>query len=490
MASDLNRLGVAEAAAWLAAGDCSAVELVEACIAAQEAAANLNVVVADTAERACAAARHADQRRHRNEARPLEGIPVAVKDIFCTRGVATTAGSRILDGFVPEYESTVSAKLWDAGAILLGKTNMDEFAMGSSNETSWWGPVRNPWSSADGPSLVPGGSSGGSAAIVAARAVPAALGTDTGGSIRQPASFCGVVGLKPTYGRCSRWGIIAFASSLDQAGPLTRSVADAALILQHIAGFDPKDSTSADLPVPDLHSALQGDVKGLRVGIPAEYRLDTLPAAVGDLWEQGIAWFRAAGAELRDVSLPHTRYALPAYYIVAPAEASANLARYDGVRFGLRSAGKDPDELYTRTRREGLGEEVRRRIMIGGYVLSEGYYDAYYLRAQQVRTRIAEDFRTAFREVDVLLTPTAPSSAFPEGAKTDDPLAMYVNDIFTVPASLAGLPAISVPAGLDDDRLPLGLQLIGQAFDEATLLRAAAALENAVGTLPAPAVSA
>ena len=490
MPSDLHRLGVAEAVARLAAGDCSAVELVEACIAAQEAAAGLNAVVVNTAERARAAARHADQRRHRNEARPLEGIPVAVKDIFCTRGVATTAGSRILDGFVPAYESTVGAKLWDAGAILLGKTNMDEFAMGSSNETSWWGPVRNPWSPAAGPSLVPGGSSGGSAAIVAARAVPAALGTDTGGSIRQPASFCGVVGLKPTYGRCSRWGIIAFASSLDQAGPLTRSVADAALILQHIAGFDPKDSTSADLPVPDLHTALDGDVKGLRVGIPGEYRLDTLPVAVGDLWEQGIAWFREAGAELCDVSLPHTRYALPAYYIVAPAEASANLARYDGVRFGRRSAGKDPDDLYTRTRREGFGEEVRRRIMIGGYVLSEGYYDAYYLRAQQVRTRIAEDFQTAFREVDVLLTPTAPSSAFLEGAKADDPLAMYVNDIFTVPASLAGLPAISVPAGLDDDRLPLGLQLIGRAFDEVTLLQAAAALENAVGTLPSPAGSA
>ena len=487
MPSDLHRLGVAEAAARLAAGDCSAVELVEACIAAQEAAAGLNAVVTDTAEQARTAARHADQRRHRNEARPLEGIPVAVKDIFCTRGVATTAGSRILDGFVPAYESTVGAKLWDAGAILLGKTNMDEFAMGSSNETSRWGPVRNPWSPTDGPALVPGGSSGGSAAIVAARAVPAALGTDTGGSIRQPASFCGVVGLKPTYGRCSRWGIIAFASSLDQAGPLTRSVADAALILQHIAGFDPKDSTSADLPVPELHPALQGDVKGLRVGIPAEYRLDTLPVAVGDLWEQGIAWFRAAGAELSDVSLPHTRYALPAYYIVAPAEASANLARYDGVRFGRRSTGKDPDDLYTRTRREGFGEEVRRRIMIGGYVLSEGYYDAYYLRAQQVRTRIAEDFRAAFREVDVLLTPTAPSSAFPEGAKTDDPLAMYVNDIFTVPASLAGLPAISVPAGLDDERLPLGLQLIGRAFDEATLLQAAAALEAAVGTFPSPA---
>ncbi len=490
MPSDLHRLGVAEATARLAAGDCSAVELVEACIAAQEAAAGLNAVVTDTAEQARTAARHADQRRQRNEARPLEGIPVAVKDIFCTRGVATTAGSRILDGFVPAYESTVGAKLWDAGAILLGKTNMDEFAMGSSNETSRWGPVRNPWSPADGPALVPGGSSGGSAAIVAARAVPAALGTDTGGSIRQPASFCGVVGLKPTYGRCSRWGIIAFASSLDQAGPLTRSVADAALILQHIAGFDPKDSTSADLPVPDLHSALQGDVKGLRVGIPAEYRLDTLPVAVGDLWERGIAWFRAAGAELSDVSLPHTRYALPAYYIVAPAEASANLARYDGVRFGRRSTGEDPDDLYTRTRREGFGEEVRRRIMIGGYVLSEGYYDAYYLRAQQVRTRIAEDFRAAFREVDVLLTPTAPSSAFPEGAKTDDPLAMYVNDIFTVPASLAGLPAISIPAGLDDERLPLGLQLIGRAFDEATLLQAAAALEAAVGTVPSPAGSA
>ena len=487
MPADLHRLGVAEAAARLAAGDCSAVELVDACIAAQAAAADLNAVVADTAERARAAAREADRRRHRNEARPLEGIPVAVKDIFCTRGIATTAGSRMLEGFVPEYESTVGARLWDAGAILLGKTNMDEFAMGSSNETSRWGPVRNPWSPAGGPALVPGGSSGGSAAIVAARAVPAALGTDTGGSIRQPASFCGVVGLKPTYGRCSRWGIIAFASSLDQAGPLTRSVADAALILQHIAGFDPKDSTSADLPVPDLPAALEGDVRGLRVGIPSEYRLDTLPAAVGDLWEQGIAGYRAAGAELREVSLPHTRYALPAYYIVAPAEASANLARYDGVRYGRRAAGRDPDELYTRTRREGFGEEVRRRIMIGGYVLSEGYYDAYYLRAQQVRTRIAEDFEAAFREVDVLLTPTAPSAAFPEGAKTDDPLAMYVNDIFTVPASLAGLPAVSVPAGLDGDGLPLGLQLIGRAFDEATLLRAAAALERAAGPLPAPA---
>ena len=487
MPADLHRLGVAEAAARLAAGDCSAVELVDACIAAQAAAADLNAVVADTAERARAAAREADRRRRRNEARPLEGIPVAVKDIFCTRGVATTAGSRMLEGFVPEYESTVGARLWDAGAILLGKTNMDEFAMGSSNETSRWGPVRNPWSPAGGPALVPGGSSGGSAAIVAARAVPAALGTDTGGSIRQPASFCGVVGLKPTYGRCSRWGIIAFASSLDQAGPLTRSVADAALILQHIAGFDPKDSTSADLPVPDLPAALEGDVRGLRVGIPSEYRLDTLPAAVGDLWEQGIAGYRAAGAELREVSLPHTRYALPAYYIVAPAEASANLARYDGVRYGRRAAGRDPDELYTRTRREGFGEEVRRRIMIGGYVLSEGYYDAYYLRAQQVRTRIAEDFEAAFREVDVLLTPTAPSAAFPEGAKTDDPLAMYVNDIFTVPASLAGLPAVSVPAGLDGAGLPLGLQLIGRAFDEATLLRAAAALERAAGPLPAPA---
>ncbi len=490
MPSDLARLGVAEAADRLAAGDCSAVELVEACIAAQEAARDLNAVVVDTAERARAAAVHADQRRQRNEARPLEGIPVAVKDIFCTEGVATTACSRILDGFVPEYESTVSARLWDAGAILVGKTNMDEFAMGSSNETSRCGPVRNPWSPVNGPSLVPGGSSGGSAAVVAASAVPAALGTDTGGSIRQPASFCGVVGLKPTYGRCSRWGIIAFASSLDQAGPLTRSVADAALILEHIAGFDPRDSTSADLAVPDLHTALQADVKGLRVGIPSEYRLDSLPGSISDLWEQGIAWFRDAGAELRDVSLPHTRYALPAYYIVAPAEASANLARYDGVRFGARSMGADPDELYTRTRRDGFGEEVRRRIMIGGYVLSEGYYDAYYLRAQQVRTRIAEDFRQAFQDVDVLLTPTTPSPAFLEGAKTDDPLAMYVNDIFTVPASLAGLPAISVPAGLDEDGLPLGLQLVGRAFDEVTLLQAATILEDAAGTFRPPAAAA
>lgn len=425
-----------------------------------------------------------------DEMPPLAGIPIAIKDVICTKGVLTTCGSKILGNFVPPYDATVTTKLHQQGSVVIGKTNMDEFAMGSSNETSRCGPVRNPWSPVDGPSLVPGGSSGGSAAVVAASAVPAALGTDTGGSIRQPASFCGVVGLKPTYGRCSRWGIIAFASSLDQAGPLTRSVADAALILEQIAGFDPRDSTSADLAVPDLHTALQGDVRGLRVGVPSEYRLDSLPGSISDLWEQGIAWFRDAGAELREVSLPHTRYALPAYYIVAPAEASANLARYDGVRFGARSMGADPDELYTRTRRDGFGEEVRRRIMIGGYVLSEGYYDAYYLRAQQVRTRIAEDFRQAFQDVDVLLTPTTPTSAFPEGAKTDDPLAMYVNDIFTVPASLAGLPAISVPAGLDEDGLPLGLQLVGRAFDEVTLLQAATILEAAAGTFRPPAVAA
>ncbi len=486
MAAELARLGVSEALQQLAAGDCSAVELVEACLAVQEAASGLNAVVASTADRALAAARDADQRRRRNDPRPLEGVPVAVKDIFCTRGVASTACSDMLDGFVPEYESAVTARLWDAGAILLGKTNMDEFAMGSSNETSRCGPVRNPWSRADGPPLVPGGSSGGSAALVAAGGVPAALGTDTGGSIRQPASFCGVVGLKPTYGRCSRWGIIAFASSLDQAGPITRSVADAALVLQQIAGFDSRDSTSADVAVPAFPEALHRGARGLRIGIPEEYRLDTLPAAIGDLWERGIGWFRSAGAELRPVSLPHTRYALPAYYIVAPAEASANLARYDGVRFGRRAGGGNPDELFTRSRREGFGAEVRRRIMIGGYVLSEGYYDAYYLHAQQVRTRIAEDFRSVFCDVDVLLTPTTPSAAFPEGLKADDPLAMYANDIFTVPASLAGLPAISVPAGLDGDRLPLGLQLIGRAFEEPTLLRAAAVLEAAAGRFTPP----
>ena len=488
--SELTQLGVTEAAARLAAGDCSAVELAEAYLAAQEDVADLNAVIVNTADVARAAAERSDERLRRNEARPLEGIPVAVKDIFCTQGIATTACSRILGGFVPAYESTVTANLWNAGAVLLGKTNMDEFAMGSSNETSCYGPVRNPWSPAGGPRLVPGGSSGGSAAAVAAHAAPVALGTDTGGSIRQPASFCGVVGLKPTYGRCSRWGIIAFASSLDQAGPLTRSVADAALVLRHLAGFDPKDSTSADAPVPDFLASVRDGIKGLRVGIPSEYRMDSVPREIGNLWEEGIGWFREAGADLREVSLPHTRYALPAYYIVAPAEASANLARYDGVRFGQRTPGGDPDELYARTRREGFGEEVRRRIMVGGYVLSRGYYDAYYLRAQQVRTRIADDFREAFQEVDVLLTPTAPSAAFPEGAKADDPLAMYANDIFTVPASLAGLPAVSVPAGLDDNGLPLGLQLIGRAFDEETLLRAATVLEDAAGLFSPPGMGA
>ncbi len=486
--SDLTQLGVADAVDRLTSGDCSAVELVDAHVRAQQAAAALNAVVTDTAESARTAAARADERIQRGEARPLEGIPVAVKDLFCTRHVSTTACSRILDGFTPDYESTVTARLWDAGAILLGKANMDEFAMGSSNETSRFGPVRNPWSASEGPALVPGGSSGGSAALVAARAAPAALGTDTGGSIRQPASFCGVVGLKPTYGRCSRWGIVAFASSLDQAGPLTRSVGDAALVLRHIAGFDPKDSTSVERAVPDFAATVRAGVKGLKIGVPDEYRLDGLSDAIGDLWDQGIAWLQAAGADIQQVSLPHTRYALPAYYIVAPAEASANLARYDGVRYGNRVPGADPDELYARTRREGFGAEVRRRIMVGGYVLSEGYYDAYYLRAQQVRTRIAADFQECFREVDVLLTPTAPSAAFAEGAKTDDPLAMYANDIFTVPASLAGLPAMSVPAGLDQDGLPLGLQLIGRAFDEETVLRAAAVIEDAAGTFTPPGV--
>jgi aspartyl-tRNA(Asn)/glutamyl-tRNA(Gln) amidotransferase subunit A len=397
----------------------------------------------------------------------------------------TTAGSRTLDGFRPPYESTVTEKLWQAGAVMLGKANLDEFAMGSSNMTSWYGPVENPWRrnsgrhSGDNRPLVPGGSSGGSAAAVAAHAALAATGTDTGGSIRQPASFCGIVGLKPTYGRCSRWGVVAYASSLDHPGPLTRTVRDAALMLRTMAGHDPKDSTSAPLPVPDFETALTGDVRGLRVGIPREFRADGMPAEIEDLWQRGAEWLRSAGAEPVEVSLPHTRYALPAYYIIAPAEASSNLARYDGVRFGLRVEGESLDEMYAATRAAGFGPEVRRRVLIGTYALSAGYYDAYYLKAQRVRALIARDFAEAFERVDCLLAPTAPSAAFPIGEKSDDPIAMYLNDVFTVPANLAGLPAISVPAGLSADGLPLGLQLIGRAFDEATLLRLADVLERA-----------
>ncbi len=411
----------------------------------------------------------------------MDGIPIAVKDLFCTEGVPTTAASHILEGFAPTYESTVSRQLRDGGAVMLGKTNLDEFAMGSSNTTSWFGPVKNPWGPKDGRELVPGGSSGGSAAAVAARLCLAATGTDTGGSIRQPASFCGIVGLKPTYGRCSRWGIVAFASSLDQAGPMTRTVRDAAIMLGVMAGHDPADSTSMPLPVPDFEAAVGRDIRGLKIGVPKEYRIDGMAAEIDAMWRQGEAWLRDAGAEIVEVSLPHTRYALATYYIIAPAEASSNLARYDGVRFGLRVPGATLDEMYQNTRGEGFGAEVRRRILIGTYVLSAGYYDAYYLKAQKVRTLIARDFAQAFERVDVILTPTAPSDAFAIGEKTDDPITMYLNDVFTVPTSLAGLPGISVPVGLSARGLPLGLQLIGRPFDEETVLRAAAALERAAG---------
>ena len=422
----------------------------------------------------------ADERLARGEALPLDGIPIAVKDLFCTKGILTTAGSHILDGFRPPYESTVTEKLWRAGAVMLGKANLDEFAMGSSSTTSWYGPVENPWRRpGDNRPLVPGGSSGGSAAAVAARAALAATGTDTGGSIRQPASFCGIVGLKPTYGRCSRWGVVAYASSLDHPGPMARTVRDVAIMLRVMAGHDPRDSTSAAVPVPDFEAALTGDIRGLRVGIPKEYRVDGMPVEIEALWQQGVEWLRAAGAEPVEISLPMTKYALPAYYIIAPAEASSNLARYDGVRFGLRVEGDSLDEMYELTRAAGFGAEVRRRVLIGTYVLSAGYYDAYYLKAQRVRALIAHDFASAFERVDCILTPTAPSAAFAIGENSGDPIAMYLNDVFTVPANLAGLPAISVPAGLSGDGLPLGLQITGRAFDEETVLRVAGVLESA-----------
>jgi len=478
--SALTELGLAEARDGLRAKKFSARELAEAHIAAVEAARPLNAYLCETPEKALAMAAESDARLARGAARPLEGLPLAIKDLFCTENVPTTAGSRILEGFRPPYESTVTANLWRDGAVMLGKANLDEFAMGSANVTSAFGPVENPWRrQGDNRPLVPGGSSGGSAAAVAARAALGATGTDTGGSIRQPASFCGIVGMKPTYGRCSRWGIVAFASSLDQAGPMTRSVKDAAVMLQSMSGHDPKDSTSAPLPVPDFEAALAGDIRGLKVGIPREYRLDGLPAEIEALWQRGIDWLKDAGAVPVEVSLTMTKYALPAYYIIAPAEASSNLARYDGVRFGLRVPGESLDDMYEATRADGFGAEVRRRILIGTYVLSAGYYDAYYLKAQRVRALIARDFDEAFKSCDVLLTPTAPSAAFAIGEKSDDPIAMYLNDVFTVTVNLAGLPGISVPAGLSGDGLPLGLQVIGRAFDEETVLRTGEAIERA-----------
>jgi aspartyl-tRNA(Asn)/glutamyl-tRNA(Gln) amidotransferase subunit A len=479
--ANLPDLTLAQARDAVRARKVSAVELTEALIRAMEAARPLNAFVTETPERALQMARASDARIAAGEGGPLEGLPLAIKDLFCTSGVRTTAGSNILSNFVPPYESTVTQNLWSAGAVMLGKTNMDEFAMGSSNENSHFGPVANPWRSRNSnATLVPGGSSGGSAAAVAARACLAATGTDTGGSIRQPAALAGIVGFKPTYGRCSRYGIVAFASSLDQAGPMTRTVRDAALMLRVMAGTDERDSTSVDVPVPDYEAGLEDGVKGLRVGIPREYRLDGMMPEIGELWERGAEWLRSQGAEIVEVSLPHTKYALPAYYIVAPAEASSNLARYDGVRFGRRAAQvHDIVQLYERSRAEGFGPEVQRRILIGTYVLSSGYYDAYYLKAQKVRSLIARDFTEAYKRCDVLLTPATPGPAFEIGAKTNDPVAMYLNDVFTVTVNLAGLPAIAVPAGLTADGLPLGLQIIGKAFDEATVLRAARAVEQA-----------
>jgi aspartyl-tRNA(Asn)/glutamyl-tRNA(Gln) amidotransferase subunit A len=487
MMSALNDLTITAALAGLARGDFSARELTEVHLSAMALQRGLNAFITETPDKARAMAAASDERRREGKVGLLEGIPLGIKDLFCTEGVLTTAGSHILDGFKPPYESSVTARLWQAGAVMLGKLNMDEFAMGSSNTTSYHGHVKNPWKRrGENRDLVPGGSSGGSVAAVAARVAMGATGTDTGGSIRQPAAFCGLVGLKPTYGRCSRWGIVAFASSLDQAGPLARTVEDAALMLQVMAGHDPKDSTAVDLPVPNYRVTLEDGVKGLRIGIPKEYRADGMDGAVDKLWAAGAGWLKAAGAEIVDISLPHTKYALPTYYIIAPAEASSNLARYDGVRFGLRVPGTTLDEMYENTRAEGFGAEVKRRVLIGTYVLSAGYYDAYYLKAQRLRSLILRDFTRAFEKVDAILTPATPTAAFAIGERMDDPIAMYLNDVFTVPVNLAGLPGISVPAGLSADGLPLGLQLIGRAFDEATLLRVARSVEQAANFTARP----
>jgi aspartyl-tRNA(Asn)/glutamyl-tRNA(Gln) amidotransferase subunit A len=478
--SELTSLTLKAALDGLASKSFSSVEITQAHVEAVEAARALNAYVLETPEKALEMARASDARRAAGTAGPLEGAPLGIKDLFCTEGVRSTAGSKIIGDFKPTYESTVTSNLWRDGAVMLGKLNMDEFAMGSSNETSAWGPVVNPWRTQGGNAqLTPGGSSGGSASAVAAELCLGATATDTGGSIRQPASFTGTVGIKPTYGRCSRWGIVAFASSLDQAGPMARTVEDTAILLSSMAGHDPKDSTSLPVETPDFASFVGKSVKGLRIGVPKEYRVDGMPAEIDALWEQGIAWLKDAGCEIVEVSLPHTKYALPAYYIVAPAEASSNLARYDGMRYGLRVDGANLTETYERSRAAGFGAEVKRRIMIGTYVLSAGYYDAYYLKALKVRRRIADDFDQAFEKVDALLTPTAPSAAFQLGDKADDPVAMYLNDIFTVTVNLAGLPGMSVPAGLDASGLPLGLQLIGRALDEGTLFSLGGALEKA-----------
>jgi len=484
--TDLTRLTIAEARTKLAAKEITAVELTQAYLGAIDAANGaLNAYVTVTPDKALSMAKASDERIAAGKAGDLEGIPLGIKDLFGTEGVHTQAASHILDGFKPKYESTVTQNLWNDGAVMLGKLNMDEFAMGSSNESSYYGPVKNPWrATGSNMDLVPGGSSGGSAAAVAAFLCAGATATDTGGSIRQPAAFTGTVGIKPTYGRCSRWGIVAFASSLDQAGPIARDVRDAAIMLKSMASVDAKDTTSVDLPVPDYEKSLGQSLKGMKIGIPKEYRVEGMPQEIETLWSQGIAWLKDAGAEIVDISLPHTKYALPAYYIVAPAEASSNLARYDGVRYGLRVDGKDIADMYERTRAAGFGTEVKRRIMIGTYVLSAGYYDAYYLQAQKVRTLIKRDFELAFHAgVDAILTPATPSSAFgiADEELASDPVKMYLNDIFTVTVNMAGLPGLSVPAGLDHKGLPLGLQLIGKPFEEETLFRTAHVIEQAAG---------
>ncbi len=508
--SELIELSLAEARDGLEAKRFSASELVRAHVSAVERARLLNAYVLETPEKALAQASESDTRLKRGEARPLEGLPIGVKDLFCTKGVRTTAGSAVLGNFTPDYESTVTSHLWRDGAVMLGKLNCDEFAMGSSNETSAFGPVVSPWlppnwdgararativkatAERDVPEglLVPGGSSGGSAAAVAARLCLAATATDTGGSIRQPAAFTGTVGIKPTYGRCSRFGTVAFASSLDQAGPIARTVRDCAILLHAMAGPDPRDSTSAEIPVPDFEAAVSRGVKGLKIGVPKEYRMQGMPEEIERLWAEGARWLAAAGAELVDVSLPHTAYALPAYYIVAPAEASSNLARYDGVRYGIRVEGRDVIEMYENTRAEGFGREVKRRVMIGAYVLSAGYYDAYYLRAQKTRTLIKRDFENVFAAgIDAVLTPATPTAAFGIGEKaTASPIEMYLNDVFTVTVNMAGLPGISVPAGHDRKGLPLGLQLIGRPFDEETLFAAGQVIEDAAGRMVLPKV--
>jgi aspartyl-tRNA(Asn)/glutamyl-tRNA(Gln) amidotransferase subunit A len=486
MSSELTNLGIKAIRDGVAGGDFTAREVAEGFNANVEAAAQLNAFIVTTPDHALAAADAADKAR--TDGKPLgamAGVPIGMKDLFATKGVQTTAASHILEGFVPPYESTVSSNLWAAGAGMLGKLNLDQFAMGSSNETSYFGNVISPWRRPDGANtpMSPGGSSGGSSTAVSARLAPAATGTDTGGSIRQPAAFTGITGFKPTYGRCSRWGVVAFASSLDQAGPMAQDVTDCAIMLGAMAGFDPKDTTSLDLPVPDWEGALNADLKGKRVGIPREYRMDGMDAEIEQSWESGKQMLRDAGAEIVDISLPHTKYALPAYYIIAPAEASSNLARYDGVRYGLRDLpeGAGLQDMYAATRAAGFGDEVKRRILMGTYVLSAGFYDAFYNQAQKIRTLVSQDFAAAFEQCDVILAPTTPSASFGLGEKDDDPIGMYLNDVFAVPASLAGLPAMSVPCGLNSEGLPLGLQLIGKAFDEQGVFNAGLALEQRAG---------